>query len=161
MHEDLTPQKGTDRKLSGATASSSNKRKKENIAEIRDFIVRSLEDDKAEGLVVYDLVGRTSLTDYMIFASGLSMRQVSAMAEHLRDKLADKGKRVRLEGMESGEWVLIDAGDIIVHLFCPEARERYQLEEIWSPEAMGDGGGDGGGDGDWGSDGENGDTGGK
>lgn len=104
---------------------------------VRDLIEKSLDDDKAEEIVNYDLVGRTSLTDYMIIATGKSARQVTAMAEHLREKLEKMGQKVHIEGMSQGDWVLIDTGDVIVHLFRPEVRAFYQLERLWSPEHLG------------------------
>lgn len=128
MQGDMTPE--------GKQADGSKRAGKLSVGELSAFIMASLEDDKAEDLICYDLIGRTSLADYMIFASGKSSRQVVAMAGHLRDKLAERGTRVRMEGIDPGDWVLVDAGDIIVHLFCPEAREMYQLEEIWSPDGM-------------------------
>ena len=106
---------------------------------LRALIEKSLDDDKAEEIVSYDLVGRTSLTDYMIIASGKSARQVTAMAEHLREKLEKIGKKPHVEGMSQGDWVLLDTGDVIVHLFRPEVRAFYQLERLWSPEHLGAG----------------------
>jgi len=92
----------------------------------------SLDDDKAVGIVVIDLAGKTSLTDYMVIASGTSQRQVGAMADHLRDKIKASGiKGVSLEGKATCDWVLIDAGDVIVHLFRPEVREFYNIEKMW------------------------------
>jgi ribosome-associated protein len=104
-------------------------------AKLKDMVEQSLDADKAEQIVSYDLVGRSSLTDYMIIASGKSARQVTAMAEHLRDKLESAGKNPHIEGMTSGDWVLVDAGDVIVHLFRPEVREFYQLDSLWAQEA--------------------------
>lgn len=103
---------------------------------LKTLIERSLDDDKAEDIVSYDLTGHSSLTDYMIFATGNSARQVSAMAQHLREKLEAKGKKVSVEGLREGNWVLIDAGDVVVHLFRPEVRAFYQLEQLWTPEAV-------------------------
>lgn len=92
----------------------------------------SLDDDKAEGTVVIDLAGKTSLTDYMVIASGTSQRHVGAMADHLRDIIKTSGiQGVSLEGQATCDWVLIDAGDIIVHLFRPEVREFYNIEKMW------------------------------
>ena len=92
----------------------------------------SLDDDKAQKVVVIDLKGKTAIDDYMIVASGTSQRQVSTMAEHLREKLKSHGiKSVSVEGMSQGDWVLIDGGDIIIHLFRPEIREFYDLEKLW------------------------------
>lgn len=106
---------------------------------IRDGLVelasRSLDDSKAEDLVVIDLEGKSSISDYMIIASGRSTRQVAAMAEHLIEKLKSVGvKGISVEGMSQGDWVLIDAGDIIVHLFRPEVRDFYGLEKMWGGE---------------------------
>ena len=95
--------------------------------------MRSLDDDKAEDLIVIDLSGKTSFADHMVIASGRSTRQVGAMAEHLREKLKEGGvKNVHVEGAERADWVLIDAGDVIVHLFRPEVRSFYNLEKMWS-----------------------------
>jgi len=92
----------------------------------------SLDDDKAQNVTVIDLKGKTSIADYMIVASGTSQRQVTTMAEHLREKLKSLGiKSVSVEGLSQGDWVLIDGGDVIVHLFRPEIREFYDLEKLW------------------------------
>ncbi|MEQ8586298.1 MAG: ribosome silencing factor [Thalassobaculaceae bacterium] len=92
----------------------------------------SLDDDKAEDIVAIDLAGKSAIGDYMIIATGRSSRQVSAMADHLLRKLKDQGvDGVTVEGQSRGDWVLIDAGDIIVHLFRPEVREFYGLEKMW------------------------------
>jgi len=97
-------------------------------------ILASLEDDKAEDVVQIDLRGKTTIGDYMVIASGRSTRQVSAMAEKLVERLkAEFGRTARVEGKETGDWVLIDTGDVIVHLFRPEVREFYQLEKMWLP----------------------------
>ncbi len=95
-------------------------------------MTNSLEDDKAEDILVIDLKGKTSLADSMIIASGRSNRQVCAMADHLFPKLKQMGLHPIAEGMVQGDWVLIDAGDIIIHLFRPEVRTFYNLEKIWN-----------------------------
>ncbi|MBO6559880.1 MAG: ribosome silencing factor [Nisaea sp.] len=96
---------------------------------------RSLDDSKAEDLVVIDLEGKSSISDHMLIASGRSTRQVSAMAEHLVEKLKSVGvKGISVEGQSQGDWVLIDAGDIIVHLFRPEVREFSAREKLWGGE---------------------------
>ena len=102
--------------------------------------MKSLDDDKAEDVVVIDLAGKTTIADYMIIASGRSNRQVGAMAEHLNRKFRDAGvPAVEIEGLPQADWVLIDAGDVIVHLFRPEVRSFYQLEKMWGvePPALG------------------------
>jgi ribosome-associated protein len=95
----------------------------------------SLDDDKAENPVVIDLLGKSSIADYMVIATGGSDRHVGAMAEHLlrRAKEWDLG-RCKVEGLNKRDWVLIDMGDIIVHLFRAEVREFYNLEKLWSIE---------------------------
>jgi ribosome-associated protein len=99
-------------------------------------ILSSLDDDKAEEVVQVDLRGRSSIGDYMVIASGRSTRQVAAMAEHLLERLKrDFGINAKVEGKEIGDWVLLDTGDVIVHLFRPEVREFYQLEKMWVPQA--------------------------
>ncbi len=97
-------------------------------------IVTSLNDDKAEDVVQIDLRGKTSIGDYMVIATGRSSRQVAAMSEKLVERLKhDFGRVARVEGKETGDWVLIDTGDVIVHVFRPEVREFYQLEKMWIP----------------------------
>ena len=96
------------------------------------LITSSLEDDKADDIVVIDLHGKTSIADSMVIASGRSTRQVGAMAEHLARRLKSAGaSRVSVEGMPQCDWVLIDGGDVIVHLFRPEIRSFYNLEKMW------------------------------
>lgn len=96
-----------------------------------DVVTNSLDDDKAEHVTVIDLRGKSSIADHLVIASGRSQRQVGAMAEHLMEKLKHQGLRVSAEGMQQGDWVLIDGGDIIVHLFRPEVRAFYNLEKMW------------------------------
>ncbi|MCV2887708.1 ribosome silencing factor [Ruegeria aquimaris] len=98
-------------------------------------ILSSLDDDKAEDVVQIDLRGRSSMGDYMVIASGRSTRQVSAMAEKLAQRVKDEfGFSPKIEGKDTGDWVLIDTGDVIVHIFRPEVREFYQLEKMWLPQ---------------------------
>ncbi|MFS4581013.1 ribosome silencing factor [Phaeobacter sp. C3_T13_0] len=97
-------------------------------------VLSSLNDDKAEDVVQIDLRGKTAIGDHMVIASGRSTRQVASMAEKLADRLKqDYGMICKVEGKDTGDWVLIDTGDIIVHLFRPEVREFYQLEKMWLP----------------------------
>jgi ribosome-associated protein len=105
-----------------------------------DLITASLEDDKAQDILRIDLEGKSSLADEMIIASGRSSRHVSAIADHVLRKLKDEGHgRARIEGQTAGDWVLIDAGDVIVHLFRPEVRAFYDLERIWFKPPAGGG----------------------
>jgi ribosome-associated protein len=96
-------------------------------------IQKSLDDDKADDIVTIDLVGRSSLADALVIASGTSTRHVSSMAEHLARRLKEAGHgTAKIEGLSQGDWVVIDAGDVIVHIFRPEVRSYYDLEGIWS-----------------------------
>ncbi|MFL5281824.1 MAG: ribosome silencing factor [Rhodopila sp.] len=102
---------------------------------LQSVIVASLEDDKAENVVTMDLAGKAMFCDRMVIATGLADRQISAMAQHLSEKLKDAGfGRVQVEGAGGSDWVLIDAGDIVVHLFKPEARTTYALEKMWGED---------------------------
>jgi ribosome silencing factor RsfS/YbeB/iojap len=102
---------------------------------LQSVIVGSLEDDKAENVVTLDLEGKAMFCDRMVIASGIADRQISAMAQHLTEKLHEAGlKRVQVEGAGGSDWVLIDAGDIVVHLFKPEARTVYGLEKMWGAD---------------------------
>ncbi len=99
-------------------------------------ILASLNENKAEDVVQIDLRGRSEMGDWMVIASGRSTRQVTALAEKLTDQIkTDLGVYSKLEGKETGDWVLIDTGDVIVHIFRPEVREFYQLEKMWMPAA--------------------------
>jgi ribosome silencing factor RsfS/YbeB/iojap len=107
----------------------------ERLDQVQRVIIGSLEDDKAEDIVAIDLAGRAAFCDRMVIATGLADRQISAMATHLEEKLAEAGvRRVQIEGAGGSDWVLIDAGDIVVHLFKPEARTLYALERMWGSE---------------------------
>jgi len=107
----------------------------DQLDRLQGLIVTSLEDDKAEGVVAMDLAGKAMFCDRMVIATGFADRQISAMAEHLVEKLEEAGlKRVQVEGAGGSDWVLIDAGDIVVHLFKPEARTMYALEKMWGAD---------------------------
>lgn len=107
-----------------------------NAESIREAVIASLEDDKAEDILVLDLEGKSTIADQMIIASGRSARHVAALAEHVQRKIKDLGgQRARVEGLPNADWVLIDTGDLIVHLFRPEVREFYDLERIWAGPA--------------------------
>ncbi|MBO29053.1 MAG: ribosome silencing factor [Rhodobacteraceae bacterium] len=95
-------------------------------------ILKSLDEDKAEDIVQIDLRGKTAIGDHMVICSGRSSRQVASIAEKLVQKVKDEfGRTARMEGKDIGDWVLIDTGDVIVHVFRPEVREFYQLEKMW------------------------------
>lgn len=95
-------------------------------------VLDSLEDSKAENVVPIDIQRKSSIADYMVVASGRSNRHVSAVADHLIKALKESGLgTARVEGLASADWVLIDAGDVIVHVFRPEVREFYNIEKMW------------------------------
>lgn len=96
-------------------------------------ILRSLDDDQAVDTVSIPLAGKTSIADHMVIASGRSTRQVASMATKLAEKIkAEFGRVTRIEGLPTADWVLIDAGDVIVHIFRPEVRSFYNLEKMWA-----------------------------
>ena len=97
-------------------------------------VLKSLDEDKGEDIVQINLRGKSEIGDYMVIASGRSTRQVAAMAEKLSERIKHEfGIVSKTEGKDTGDWVLIDTGDIIVHIFRPEVREFYQLEKMWLP----------------------------
>ncbi|MBV9967380.1 MAG: ribosome silencing factor [Alphaproteobacteria bacterium] len=99
--------------------------------ELLRCIIGSLEDGKAEDIVTIDLAGKTTMADYMVIASGRSARQVLSLTDHLEQAIPG---RVAVEGKSQGDWVLLDAGDVIVHLFRPEIRAYYNLEKMWGSD---------------------------
>jgi ribosome-associated protein len=100
-----------------------------------NVVLDTLEDAKAEDVVCIEIKGKTSIGDQMVVASGRSQRHVGAVADHVIRKLKDEGfGRARVEGLPHCDWVLIDAGDVIVHIFRPEVREFYNLEKMWSAD---------------------------
>ena len=108
---------------------------------ILDIITKSLDDGKANDVVVIDLQGKTSIANYMVVASGTSQRHVASLADQIQMKLKAAGYKSTIEGEEKADWVLIDAFDVIVHIFKPEVREFYSIEKMWAlgktrPEAF-------------------------
>ncbi|WP_340316659.1 ribosome silencing factor [Rhizorhabdus argentea] len=102
-------------------------------AKLHELVLKSLDDDQAVETVTIPLAGKSSIADHMVIASGRSTRQVASMATKLADKIkSETGKNVRIEGLPTADWVLIDAGDVIVHLFRPEVRSFYNLERMWN-----------------------------
>jgi ribosome-associated protein len=98
-----------------------------------ELVLRSLDDDQAQEIVTIPLEGKSSVADHMVIASGRSTRQVAAMAQKLAERIKQGGfGHVRIEGLPAADWVLIDAGDIVVHLFRPEVRSFYNLERMWA-----------------------------
>jgi ribosome-associated protein len=102
---------------------------------LHSLVLRSLDDDKAVDVVSIPLSGKSNIADHMVIASGRSTRQVAAMAQKLSERIKrDLGRSVRVEGLPVADWVLIDADDVIVHLFRPEVRSFYNLERMWAFE---------------------------
>ena len=107
----------------------------EQAEALHDLVLRSLDDDKAVEVVSIPLSGKSNIADYMVIASGRSTRQVAAMAQKLSERIKrELGRSVRVEGLPVADWVLIDADDVIVHLFRPEVRSFYNLERMWAFE---------------------------
>lgn len=104
------------------------------------LILQSLDDDQAQEVVSIPLQGKSSIADYMVVASGRSSRQVAAIAQKLAERIKKAGRNAHIEGLPSADWVLIDAEDVVVHLFRPEVRSFYNLERMWgfgdAPEAL-------------------------
>ena len=104
--------------------------------ELLAHVLASLDDDKAEDVVQIDLRGRSDMADYMVICCGRSSRQVASISDKLSDRLKDRFKMAaKMEGKETGDWVLIDGSDVIIHVFRPEVREFYQLEKMWMPSS--------------------------
>lgn len=105
----------------------------DTVDALHKMILSSLDDDQAVETVTIPLAGKSSIADHMVIASGRSTRQVASMAMKLADKIkAETGRPARIEGLPAADWVLIDAGDVIVHLFRPEVRSFYNLERMWA-----------------------------
>ncbi|MEM6627697.1 MAG: ribosome silencing factor [Pseudomonadota bacterium] len=118
------------------SAHEANHEPKLAAEDLARLVLDQLEDDKAENILAIDLDGKSSLADTMVIASGRSQRHVSALADHLSRAMKDAGVgRANVEGLPNCDWVLIDAGDVIVHIFRPEVREFYNLERIWGADA--------------------------
>ena len=106
-----------------------------DVEDLHKLVLQSLDDDQAQEVVSIPLVGKSNIADHMVIASGRSTRQVASMAVKLADKIKERFNRnVRIEGLPAADWVLIDADDVIVHLFRPEVRSFYNLERMWAFE---------------------------
>jgi ribosome-associated protein len=103
------------------------------VAALHALVLRSLDDDQAVETVSIPLAGKSSIADHMVIASGRSTRQVASMATKLAERIKQEtGRSARIEGLPNADWVLIDAGDVIIHLFRPEVRSFYNLERMWN-----------------------------
>jgi ribosome-associated protein len=104
-----------------------------DVEQLHKLVLQSLDDDQALEVVSIPLAGKSNIADHMVIASGRSTRQVASMAVKLADKIKERfGKNVRIEGLPAADWVLIDADDVIVHIFRPEVRNFYNLERMWA-----------------------------
>lgn len=118
------------------TIVSSSAANEQTATDLFPLILHSLDEDKAQEVVSIDLMGKTAIADQMVIATGRSQRHVGALADHLQRRLREAGHgRCKVEGMQSCDWVLLDAGDVIVHIFRPEVRDFYRLEKIWGVDA--------------------------
>ena len=107
----------------------------DKVEALHELVLRSLDDDQAQDVVSIPLTGKSNIADHMVIASGRSTRQVASMAQKLSERIKqDLGRPVRIEGLPVADWVLIDADDVIVHIFRPEVRSFYNLERMWSFE---------------------------
>jgi len=116
-----------------ATPNAQRSADTDQVEALHALVLSSLDDDQAVEVVSIPLAGKSSIADYMVVASGKSTRQVASMAQKLAEKIKGEFRRTaRVEGLPNADWVLIDAGDVIVHLFRPEVRSFYNLERMWS-----------------------------
>ncbi len=123
-HTDTVPAKAA-RKAPAMTGDRSNA--------LHALVMQQLDDDQAQDIVTIDLEGKSSIADHMVVASGRSTRQVASIAQKLAEKMKQDGYGpIRLEGLPAADWVVIDAGDVVVHLFRPEVRSFYNIERMWS-----------------------------
>jgi ribosome-associated protein len=107
----------------------------EKVEALHSLVLRSLDDDQAQDVVTIPLTGKSNIADHMVIASGRSTRQVASMAHKLGERIKQElGRSVRVEGLPVADWVLIDADDVIVHIFRPEVRSFYNLERMWAFE---------------------------
>jgi ribosome-associated protein len=115
------------------TETAANGRPPIDIEQLHKLVLKSLDDDQALEIISIPLEGKSNIADHMVIASGRSSRQVASMATKLADRIKQEfGRNVRIEGLPAADWVLIDADDVIVHLFRPEVRSFYNLERMWS-----------------------------
>ena len=106
-----------------------------DVEDLHRLVLKSLDDDQAQEIVSIPLAGKSNIADHMVIASGRSTRQVASMAQKLQDRIKQElGRHVRIEGLPVADWVLIDADDVIVHIFRPEVRSFYNLERMWGFE---------------------------
>lgn len=127
MPDPLSPRNASAANDAGRSATAD-----QAVEALHNLVLESLDDDQAQDVVSIPLAGKSSIADHIVIASGRSSRQVASMAQKLNERIKQKlGRTVRVEGLPVADWVLIDAGDVIVHLFRPEVRSFYNLERMW------------------------------
>ena len=126
----------TDKQPQATAPQAKKKRPDLDDGALHQMVLTSLDDDLAQNIITINLSGKSALADHMVIATGRSQRHVSALADHLLRKLKENGlKNIRTEGQNTGDWVLVDAGDVVVHIFREEVREFYGIEKMWATEA--------------------------
>lgn len=119
--------------MANPSSTTDHTRQPADVEALHALVMQSLDDDQAVELISIPLAGKSSIADHMVIASGKSSRQVASMATKLADKIKEQfGKIVRVEGLPTADWVLVDADDVIIHLFRPEVRTFYNLERMWA-----------------------------
>ncbi len=121
-----------------ALKSATSKEGKAESDALHALVMKSLDDDQAQDVVSIPLEGKSNIADHMVIAEGRSTRQVASIAQKLAERIKQSGGTARIEGLANADWVLVDAGDVIIHLFRPEVRSFYNLERMWAVDEEGD-----------------------
>ena len=124
-------------KVKALKSATSTEGKAESDA-LHALVMKSLDDDQAQDVVSIPLAGKSNIADHMVIAEGRSTRQVASIAQKLSERIKQSGGTARVEGLANADWVLVDAGDVIIHLFRPEVRSFYNLERMWAVDEEGD-----------------------
>ncbi len=127
----------TEPNMKDLKAANSKAGKAESVA-LHELVMKSLDDDQAQDIISIPLDGKSNIADHMVIAEGRSTRQVAAIAQKLAERIKKAGGTARVEGLANADWVLIDAGDVIIHLFRPEVRSFYNLERMWQVDEVGE-----------------------
>jgi len=127
----------TEPKVKDLKSADSDTGKAESAA-LHELVLKSLDDDQAQDIISIPLDGKSNIADHMVIAEGRSTRQVAAIAQKLAERIKQSGGTARVEGLANADWVLIDAGDVIIHLFRPEVRSFYNLERMWQVDEVGE-----------------------
>ena len=127
----------TEPKVKDLKSADSDVGKAESAA-LHELVMKSLDDDQAQDIISIPLDGKSNIADHMVIAEGRSTRQVASIAQKLAERIKKAGGTARVEGLANADWVLIDAGDVIIHLFRPEVRSFYNLERMWQVDEEGE-----------------------